>query len=125
MKINIKKYRYEKIADSNLVEVDLPTETAYFYIPEINCSIKMVPRFKSKIYPNRYRIITVQQASLGNDIDRIEDIFINVKDFEDIYNSNEHPYGFIIRQFIDKRLFKNDKEFFEEKFNKAVEYFKS
>ena len=120
MKIVIKQYQYKKVEIASK-EIELPTETSYFFETGIRRSIKIIPRFTTwnKEYYNKeeelYELIVVclYQSSEC----KAEKFSLRVSELENIYYSeNDEHKGFVtalIENWFDKRT----KEQFDVDFN--------
>jgi hypothetical protein len=112
----IKQYEFKKVEVASK-EVNLPTETSYYFETHIRRSIKIIPVYTTwnnerfgldeEIY--QYRIIC-----LYNSFERKGEVFnINVNEIENIYYSTDDKHKSVIKGLIDGHFQERTKEEFD------------
>lgn len=120
MKLKIKQYEYEKIEVASK-EIELPTETSYFFETGIRRSIKIIPRFTTwnKEHYNKeeelYELIVVclYQSSEC----KAEKFSLRVSELENIYYSEKSEHKIFVTALIENWFDKRTKEQFDADFN--------
>ena len=120
MKIVIKQYQYEKVEIASK-EIELPTETSYFFETGIRRSIKIIPRFTTwnKEYNNKeeelYELIVVclYQSSEC----KAEKFSLRVREIEKIYYSEKDEHKEFVTALIENWFDKRTKEQFDADLN--------
>jgi hypothetical protein len=120
MKLQIKQYEYEKKEIASK-EIQLPTETSYYFETGIRRSIKITPKFTTwnKEQYNKeeelYELIVVclYQSSEC----KAEKFNLRVSEIEGIYYSEKHEYKRFVTALVEDWFDKRSQEQFEADFN--------
>jgi hypothetical protein len=120
MKLQIKQYEYEK-KEVESKEIQLPSETSYFFQTHIRRSIKIIPcyttwnkeRYNKEEELYELVIICLYQSSEC----KIEKFTILARNIEEIYYSNKHEHKDFITALIDGEFDERTKEQFDADFN--------
>lgn len=124
MKLNIKQYKFEKVETSSK-EVELPTETCYFFETGIRRSIKITPRFTTwnkERFDKEEELYSLDVICVYNSFECVVEMFnIPVSRIEEIYYSkNNDKYKDFVVGLIDKHFRVRTKEQFDGDFNYAI-----
>ena len=123
MKLQIKQYEYIQ-KEIGSIEVNLPTETSYYFQTGIRRSIKITPKYTTwnKEFHNKeeelyeYDIVYVY----GSSECKVEKVSIGVRKIEEIYYSEKHEHKRLIVALISDDLLVRTKEQFEEDLNDVL-----
>lgn len=120
MKLQIKQYEYEKKEVASK-EIQLPTETSYFFQNNIRRSIKIIPCYTTwnkERYNKEEELHELEVICLYQSFEcKIEKFSILVRDIEDIYYSNKHEHKDFITALIDGYFHNRTKEQFDADIN--------
>jgi hypothetical protein len=118
--MKIKQYKYEKKEIASK-EIDLPTETSYYFETSIRRSIKIIPHFTSwnkKQYNKEEELYELEIICLYNSFEcKAEKFKISANEIESIYYSEKHKYNKFIIALVENWFQKRTKEQFEADFN--------
>lgn len=127
MKIKIKQYAYEKKEIASK-EIQLPTETSYYFETFIRRSIKITPEFTNyrkmlgdedeEMYA--LNVICIYQYLQC----KIEMFTILITDIENIYYSQKHEHKEFVTSLINGDFDERTKEQFNEDFNRVIKILK-
>ncbi len=124
MKLKIKQYRYEPI-EIESKEIELPTETSYYFETGIRRSIKIIPVFTTwnkERYNKEEEIYYLDIICLYNSFKcKAEKFRINVKDIENIIYSEKHEHKDFINSLINEWFDVRTKEQFEDDLNYTIQ----
>lgn len=123
MKLQIKQYEYDK-REVGSKEIQLPTETSYYFETGIRRSIKIVPSFITKKEKKELYQLTVVCLYQSSEC-KAEKFNIRVKDIEDIYYSDDHKHNKFIYALIEGWFDQRTKEQFDEDLNNFISDLKS
>jgi hypothetical protein len=119
MKLEIKQYKYEKIEVSSK-EIELPTETSYFFQTGIRRSIKITPRFTTwnkKHYNKEEELYELIVVCLYQNFEcKAEKFSLRVNELENIYYSEKDENKEFVTALIDGCFNKRTKEQFDADF---------
>ncbi len=119
MKLKIKQYEYQKIEVASK-EIQLPTETSYFFETGIRRSIKITPRFTTwnkEQYNKEEELYELVVICLYNSFEcRAEKFKILADSIGEIYYSTNHKHKDFITSLINGDFHKRTKEQFDDDF---------
>jgi hypothetical protein len=122
MNLKIKKYEYEKI-EVESKEIQLPTETSYFFETSIRRSIKIIPRFTTwneERYNKEEELYELIVVCLYQSFEcKVEKFKIRVSEIEDIYYSEKHEHKRFVTALIENWFYKRTKEQFDADFEQV------
>lgn len=110
MKLSIKQYEYEKIEIAS-IDIDLPTETSYYFETGIRRSIRVVPIFTNYLKERfgrdeEFHSLEVTCVYQSSEL-WVEKFTVLVKDIEEIYYSekgeNKRFVDSLVNGWFDKR----------------------
>lgn len=120
MKLQIKQYEYEKKEVASK-EIQLPSETSYFFQTHKRRSIKLIPCYTTwnkeefdrdeELY--EFVVICLYQSSQC----KVEKFTIDARKIEEIYYSNKHEHKDFITALINGEFYERTKEQFDADFN--------
>ena len=123
MKLAIKQYKFEKKEIASK-EIELPSETSYFFETGIRRSIKIIPHFTTwnkEQFNKEEELYELEIVCLYNSSEcRAEKFKILAKQIEEIYYSEKHEHKEFINALIEGWFDKRTKEQFDEDFNNII-----
>lgn len=110
MKLNIKQYEFHKV-EIQSQDIEIPTETSYFFETGVRRSIRIIPVFTTwnkERFNKEEELYYLDITCLYNSSEtKAEKFRINISDIESIYYYEKHKYnGFVsslVRDFFDVR----------------------
>lgn len=122
--MKIKKYKFEKVEIESR-DIQLPTETSYFFETGIRRSIKIIPKFRenNNKEDDLFQLIII--CIYQNFECRIEKFNIYVSDIEKIYYSENHIHKSFVTSLIENYFNIRTKEQFENDFNNVISEIKN
>jgi hypothetical protein len=127
MKLSIKQYEYEK-KEIGSKEIELPTETAYYFETGVRRSIRIVPRFTTwnkKEYNKEEEIYELQITCVYLSSECIIEKFsLYPKSIEEIRYTNKHKHQDFVTAFVEDWFYPRTKEQFEVDLNEAIRQIK-
>ena len=127
MKLAIKQYEYEK-KEIDSKEIELPTETSYYFETGVRRSIRIVPRFttwnKKRFNKEEelYELIITCVYLSSECI--IEKFSLYPKDIEKIFYTDKHKLLEFVRPLVEDWFDNRTKEQFEVDLNEAIRQLK-
>ena len=127
MKLAIKQYEYEK-KEINSKEIELPTETAYYFETGVRRSIRIVPKFttwnkehydkEEELYELKITCVYLSSECI------IEKFTLYPKDIEKIFYADKHKLLDFVRALVNDWFDNRTKEKFEIDLNEAIRQLK-
>jgi hypothetical protein len=118
--MKIKQYEYEKKEVASK-EIDLPTETSYYFQTGIRRSIKITPQYTTwnkENYNKEEELFELEIVCLYNSFEcRAEKFKIMIQEIESIYYSQKHEHKEFITSLVEGCFDKRTKEQFDADFN--------
>ena len=123
MKTTIKQYEYEKKEVASK-EIELPTETTYYFETGIRRSIKIIPHYTSwnkEQYNKDEELYDLEIVCLYLSSEcKAEKFKIRVSDIEGIYYSEKHEHKNFVTALVEDWFGKRTKEQFEKDLNRLI-----
>ena len=120
MKLKIKQYKYGKIEVASK-EIELPTETSYFFETGIRRSIKIIPQFTTwnkEQYNKEEELYELIVVCLYQSFEcKAEKLTIRISEIEEIYYSQTHAHKEFVTGLIEGWFNKRTKEQFDVDFD--------
>ena len=127
MKLKIKQYEYEKI-EIDSKEIELPTETAYYFETGVRRSIRIVPIFTTwnrKRFDKEEELYELQITCVYLSSECIVEKFsLYPKDIEKIFYTEKHKLLGFVRPLVEGWFDNRTKEHFETDLNEAIRQLK-
>jgi len=127
MKLAIKQYEYEK-KEIDSKEIELPTETAYYFETGVRRSIRIVPKFttwnkerfnkEEELYELKITCVYLSSECV------IEKFTLCPKDIEKIFYADKHKLLDFVRALVNDWFDNRTKEQFEADLNGAIRQLK-
>ena len=127
MKLNIKQYKYEK-KEIDSKEIELPTETSYYFETHIRRSIKIVPIFttwnkdqfnkEEELYQLKITCVYLSYEC------KVEKFVLDLKEIERIFYADTDKNKDFVTALVSDWFDKRTKEQFEADLNQTIEEIK-
>lgn len=119
MKIKIKQYEYKKVEVASK-EVQLPTETSYYFQRGIRRSIAITPVFTTwnkEQFGKEEEMYALDVVCLYNSFKCMSESFsLQIRSLEEIYYLENHEYHDFVVDFLDNEFEPRTKEQFDGDF---------
>lgn len=120
MKLQIKKYEFKKIEVKSR-EIELPTETSYYFETGVRRSIKIKPVFttwnKENFNKDEELHLLEITCIYSSFMCEVEKFHININEIEEIYYSDKHKHNDFIRGLVQNWFDKRTEEQFNSDLN--------
>lgn len=127
MKLSIKQYEYEK-KEIGSKEIELPTETAYYFETGVRRSIRIVPRFTTwnkKEYNKEEEIYELKITCVYLSSECIVEKFsLYPNSIEEIRYNEKHKHNDFVTSLVEGWFNNRTKEQFEIDLNEAIRQIK-
>jgi len=128
MKLTIKQYKVQRV-EVGSKEIELPSETSYFFETGVRRSIRIVPSFttwnqekfnkQEEIYEFHITCVYLSFEC------RVEKFSLTPEKIEEIYYSQKQKHEDFVTGLVDGWFDERTKEQFESDLNNAIKAFKS